>query len=286
MRGLHGTFRVLNSIGGVMSARRPLPGGPDADQRADRRGTGSRYLAQAMGDANVITSDMGGTSFDASIVKDGEVQVTREGEINRHTISLPMIDVHTIGAGGGSIGWLDEGGLLRMGPQSAGADPGPACYGRGGIEPTCTDADLVLGYLDPDYFLGGRMRLDRRPRPDDRGPGGRTARPVGGRGGRGHPPDRGARMANTLREVTIGRGHDPREFVLYAYGGAGPTQRRLRPDLACAGSSSRPPHWCTPPMGRSRPTSSLGGALAEPARGGDHRAPGEDFDAAELVGSR
>ena len=104
---------------------------------------------------------MGGTSFDASVVKDGEVQVTRQGEINRHAIALPMIDVHTIGAGGGSIGWLDEGGLLRMGPRSAGASPGPAAYGRGGDEPTCTDADLVLGYLDPDYFLGGRMPLSR-----------------------------------------------------------------------------------------------------------------------------
>jgi N-methylhydantoinase A len=83
-----------------------------------------------------------------------------DGEIARHKIALPMLDIHTIGAGGGSIGWLDEGGLLRMGPQSAGADPGPACYGRGGVLPTTTDANVVLGYLDPSYFAGGRMTLD------------------------------------------------------------------------------------------------------------------------------
>jgi N-methylhydantoinase A len=116
-------------------------------------------FTRGRGSDDCVVVDMGGTSFDATVVKDGEVQVTRTGEINRHAIALPMIDVHTIGAGGGSIGWLDDGGLLHMGPSSAGASPGPAAYGRGGDEPTCTDADLVLGYLDPDYFLGGRMRL-------------------------------------------------------------------------------------------------------------------------------
>src|SRR5680860_1802511 len=103
---------------------------------------------------------MGGTSFDVALVKEGQPLTTTEGDINRLRISLPMLDVVTIGAGGGSIGWIDEVGLLRMGPQSAGADPGPACYGRGGLEPTCSDADLVLGYLDPDFFAGGRLKLD------------------------------------------------------------------------------------------------------------------------------
>ena len=90
---------------------------------------------------------------------------SNDGEIARHKIALPMLDIHTIGAGGGSIGWLDEGGLLRMGPQSAGADPGPACYGKGGTLPTTTDANLVLGYLDPDYFAGGQHAARRRRGP-------------------------------------------------------------------------------------------------------------------------
>ena len=115
--------------------------------------------ARAAGSEDCLIVDMGGTSYDVSLVRAGEVQVTHSGEVNRHSVSLPMIDVHTIGAGGGSIGWLDEGGLLHMGPQSAGAEPGPAAYGRGGTEPTCTDADVVLGYIDPGYFLGGRMPL-------------------------------------------------------------------------------------------------------------------------------
>ena len=116
--------------------------------------------ADGQGFADCITCDMGGTSFDVALIKDGKPLTTTEGEINRLRISWPMLDVVTIGAGGGSIGWIDEVGLLRMGPQSAGADPGPACYGLGGTEPTCSDADLVLGYLDPDFFAGGRIKLD------------------------------------------------------------------------------------------------------------------------------
>ena len=106
-----------------------------------------------------ITMDMGGTSFDCALIKDANPFTTTVGEINRLRLALPMLNVVTIGAGGGSIGWIDEGGLLRMGPQSASSDPGPASYGLGGEDPTCTDADLVLGYLDPDFFAGGRMPL-------------------------------------------------------------------------------------------------------------------------------
>jgi N-methylhydantoinase A len=167
--------------------------------------------------------DMGGTSFDVSIVKDGEVQLTREGEINRHLISMPMTDIHTIGAGGGSIGWLDEGGLLHVGPHSAGADPGPAAYGRGGTQPTCTDADLVLGYLDPDYFLGGRMRLQpelarEAIERDVAGPLGLTA------------VEAAAAMYEVInlvmaagtKDMAIQRGYDPSELPLIVAGGAGP----------------------------------------------------------------
>jgi N-methylhydantoinase A len=218
-----GVLLIMQSNGGVATPeiveRNPAttvlsgPAGGPVAALAHARGCGSE---------DCVVVDMGGTSFDASIVKDGEIQITREGEINRHTIALPMTDVHTIGAGGGSIGWLDEGGLLHMGPRSAGADPGPACYGRGGSEPTCTDADLVLGYLDPEYFLGGRMRLD---------PGlaraaieSRIAAPLG------LDPVRAAAamvevidlvMAAGTKDVSLKRGYDPRELPLVVAGGAG-----------------------------------------------------------------
>jgi N-methylhydantoinase A len=146
-----------------------------------------------------------------------------EGEIARLKTALPMLDIHTIGAGGGSIGWLDEGGLLRMGPASAGADPGPACYGKGGELPTTTDANVVLGYLDPEYFAGGRMKLD--PAAARRAIETHIAGPMG------FSVEQAAagmyrvvcnNMAQGVREVTIKRGFDPREFPLIAAGGAGP----------------------------------------------------------------
>ncbi len=135
--------------------------------------------------------------------------VKNDGEIARHRIALPMLDIHTIGAGGGSIGWLDEGGLLRMGPQSAGADPGPACYGSGGTLPTTTDANLVLGYLDPDYFAGGQMQLD-----------------VGGRAAR----HRAAYRPADGPDDRAGRGrHVPRGLQQHGAGRArGDDQARLR----------------------------------------------------------
>ena len=219
-----GTLLVMQSNGGVATpsvvARSPAttvlsgPAGGPVAALAFARGHGSE---------DCIVVDMGGTSFDASVVKDGEVQVTRRGEINRHQIALPMIDVHTIGAGGGSIGWLDQGGLLHMGPRSAGASPGPAAYGNGGTEPTCTDADLVLGYIDPEYFLGGRMRLDGRLA--------RTAveRRIAGPLGLDVVAAAAAMvemidltMAAGTKDVSLQRGYDPRELPLVVAGGAGP----------------------------------------------------------------
>ena len=121
----------------------------------------TRAVAQLTGLRNLVTFDMGGTSTDCSTVVDGMENVTTNFEIEWGLpIQVPMIDIHTIGAGGGSIAWIDKGGMLRMGPQSAGADPGPACYGRGGEHATVTDANVVLGRINPDYFLGGRMKLD------------------------------------------------------------------------------------------------------------------------------
>ncbi len=121
---------------------------------------GAVKLAEMVDEPNIITIDMGGTSFDVCLSHHGKPAFTTENEIGGHVIKVPMIDIKTLGAGGGSIAWIDPGGALQVGPQSAGADPGPVCYGRGGMAPTVTDANLVLGYLNPEYFLGGKMKLD------------------------------------------------------------------------------------------------------------------------------
>ncbi|MGC9028639.1 MAG: hydantoinase/oxoprolinase family protein [Desulfomonilaceae bacterium] len=170
-----------------------------------------------------ITMDMGGTSFDCALIKDAVPFTTTVGEINRLRLALPMLNVVTIGAGGGSIGWIDEGGLLRMGPQSASSDPGPACYGLGGQDPTCTDADLVLGYLDPDFFAGGRMKLD--PQKAAKAIEEKIAKPMGytleeAAAGMYHVIN--VNMAAAVREVAVKHGQDPRDFPLVVAGGAGP----------------------------------------------------------------
>ncbi|MBK6869001.1 MAG: hydantoinase/oxoprolinase family protein [Burkholderiales bacterium] len=218
-----GLLLIMQSNGGVLSpqaardkAALTLLSGP-----AGGPGAGL-YYAGAHGHDRCITTDMGGTSFEASVAV-GAPMLKNDGEIARHKIALPMLDIHTIGAGGGSIGWLDEGGLLRMGPQSAGADPGPACYGRGGELPTTTDANVVLGYLDPDYFAGGRMRLDVAAA--RRAIGTHIAQPMGltvERAAAGMYRVACNNMAQGVREVTIKRGFDPREFPLIPGGGAGP----------------------------------------------------------------
>jgi N-methylhydantoinase A len=219
-----GVLLVMQSNGGVATpdvvARLPVTtvlSGPAAGPVA------GLAAARASGGDDCLVIDMGGTSFDASIVKDGEVGLTREGEINRHLISLPMTDIHTIGAGGGSIGWIDEGGLLHMGPQSAGADPGPVAYGRGGTQPTCTDADLLLGYVNPDYFLGGRMKLDAALARQA------IEREIAAPLGLGAVEAAAAMyevinlvMAAGTKDMALQRGYDPRELPLVVAGGAGP----------------------------------------------------------------
>jgi N-methylhydantoinase A len=221
--GFSGLLLIMQSNGGVISpqaardkAALTLLSGP-----AGGPGAGLFYVA-AHGQHRCITTDMGGTSFEASIAV-GAPMVKNDGKIARHRIALPMLDIHTIGAGGGSIGWLDQGGLLRMGPQSAGADPGPACYGRGGTLPTTTDANVVLGYLDPEFFAGGQMRLDvaaaRRAIEQH------IAKPMGltiEQAAAGMYRVACNNMAQGVREVTIKRGFDPREFPLIPGGGAGP----------------------------------------------------------------
>ena len=221
--GFQGLLLIMQSNGGVITpqlardkAALTLLSGP-----AGGPGAGLYYV-RAHGQDKCITTDMGGTSFEASVAVRAPM-VKNDGEIARHKIALPMLDIHTIGAGGGSIGWLDEGGLLRVGPHSAGADPGPACYGKGGTLPTTTDANVVLGYLDPAYFAGGRMTLDvaaaRRAIEEH------IARPMGltvEEAAAGMYRIACHNMAQGVREVTIKRGFDPREFPYIPAGGAGP----------------------------------------------------------------
>jgi N-methylhydantoinase A len=221
--GFGGLLLIMQSNGGVISpqlarskAALTLLSGP-----AGGPGAGLFYV-RAHGQNKCITTDMGGTSFEASVAVDAPM-IKNDGEIARLKIALPMLDIHTIGAGGGSIGWLDEGGLLRMGPASAGADPGPACYGKGGELPTTTDANVVLGYLDPEFFAGGRMKLDvaaARRAIDTH-----IAQPMGlsiEEAAAGMYRVACNNMAQGVREVTIRRGFDPREFPLIPAGGAGP----------------------------------------------------------------
>ncbi len=170
-----------------------------------------------------ITVDMGGTSFDAAVVKGGKPLIMTDGEIDRWSIALPAVDIHTIGAGGGSIASVDEGGLLSVGPQSAGAAPGPACYGRGGTRATTTDADVVLGYLDPDSFLNGQMSLDRAAseeaiRRDVAEPLGLSVLEAAA----GIYEMVNVSMATGVRDITVRRGLDPRDFPIVVAGGAGP----------------------------------------------------------------
>ncbi|MCR1782698.1 hydantoinase/oxoprolinase family protein [Nocardioides carbamazepini] len=223
--GFDGELSVMDSGGGVMrasdAARRSaslLTSGPAGGVLATAR------VADAMGFSNVITSDMGGTSFDVGLILDGEPLVERQSEVGNYHLAIPRIKVTAIGAGGGSIAWVDEVGALVVGPESAGSVPGPACYGRGGVRPTVTDADVVLGIIDPDYFLGGRMTLDRHLAEEAIRE--HIADPLGmsvEEAALGIRTVADNQMADLLRKVTVEQGRDPRDFVVFAYGGAGPT---------------------------------------------------------------
>lgn len=178
------------------------------------------YVCAPFKKKNVITVDMGGTSFDITLTKDGQTNLNKNIDFLRYRIGVPMIQVETLGAGGGSIGWIDSQGLLQVGPQSAGADPGPACYGQGGVEPTTSDANLVLGYLNPEGLLGGKLPLSLDKARDALK---RIADPLG------ISPEQAAygmftivnnNMVNGIRRVSVERGYDPRDFVLVGAGGA------------------------------------------------------------------
>ena len=180
-----------------------------------------QYVCVPFGKTDVITVDMGGTSFDITLTKDGVTNINKNIDFLRYRIGVPMIQVETLGAGGGSIGWIDEMGLMQMGPQSAGSDPGPACYGQGGTEPTVSDANLVLGYLNPDGLVGGRLPLDAKLARE--AVKSRLADPLGlsvERAAYGMFTIVNANMVNGIRRVTVERGYDPRDFVLVGAGGA------------------------------------------------------------------
>jgi N-methylhydantoinase A len=214
---------VMQSSGGVASAADAARAGAWSVLSGPAGGAvGAGLIARVSGDGNALAIDMGGTSCDVCVVEEGDVRRTDSRTIGGRTIQLPMVDVHTVGAGGGSIGWRDEGGALRVGPRSAGAEPGPACYGSGGEEPTVTDANLLLGRLAADSELAGGVPLDVEA----------ARRAVSALAGaldleetetaEGIVRVANQEMVRALRVVTVERGVDPRRFALLPFGGAGP----------------------------------------------------------------
>ena len=235
--GVEAKLLVMQSSGGVFSSEaarsRPVfmvESGPAAGVIA------SAYLGETLGHPDILSFDMGGTTAKVGLIEGGRPTVTKDYNVGGHAsagvgslslsgypVRTPVVDLVEIGAGGGSIAWVDSGGLLRVGPQSAGADPGPVCYRGGGTEPTVTDANVVLGRLNPGYFLGGEIGLDvdgaRRAIEE------RCAAPLGldvVEAANGIVEIANAAMVNALHLVSVQRGYDPRDFVLVGFGGAGP----------------------------------------------------------------
>jgi N-methylhydantoinase A len=222
--GVSSELYIMQSNGGVINAQlaressaRTVLSGPAGGALL------GVYLSAALKTPNIITIDMGGTSSDICLIESSQPKLTTEADIEGYPIKLPMIDINTIGAGGGSIAWIDTGGALRVGPRSAGAVPGPVCYGRGGDQPTVTDANIILGRLNPAYLLGGEMEvhLDRaRAIVDDK-----IATPLGidlMQAAEGIIAVVNANMIRGIRRVSVERGYDPRDFCLVPFGGAGP----------------------------------------------------------------
>ncbi|WP_326835208.1 hydantoinase/oxoprolinase family protein [Amycolatopsis rhabdoformis] len=223
-RGFGGSLLVMQGSGGCVDSG-------DAPSRAITTigsvltggVVGCTRLAETLGHRNVISTDMGGTTFLAGLVVDGEPVATTSTVLNQYQLNVPMVDVHTIGAGGGAIAWVDAGRNLRVGPRSAGARPGPACYGEGGTEPTVSDVDLLLGIINPDNFLGGRKKLSKELAAEAV----RThiAEPLGlsvDEAAAAIYAIQNAQTADLVRKVVVTSGQDPRDFALYAFGGAGP----------------------------------------------------------------
>ncbi len=221
-RGLP-SLRVMQSNGGIADADTVRDHGVTTALSGPAAGVVGASLFESDAHEGSITFDMGGTSSDVGLVRDGDVRERTDADIAGHPVRVPMVDIETVGAGGGSIAHVDAGGALRVGPDSAGARPGPACYGLGGTAPTVTDADLVLGYLGSETELGDGLALDAdraRAVMDDLAAAADLAGPV--EAARGVYRVANARMARAIRSVTVERGHDPRAFGLVAFGGAGP----------------------------------------------------------------
>jgi N-methylhydantoinase A len=223
--GLSGPVLAMHSLGGVIpceeagdKAAHIMASGPVGGVM------GAMNMGRMLGHKNIIVTDVGGTSFDVGLIVDGRPTLNRQPVFEKFTLAVPMIDVISIGAGGGSIAWVDaETRLLQVGPRSAGALPGPACYDQGGNEPTVTDANLVLGRIDPRSFFGGRKKLDydlARKAIEEK-----VARPLGMdllKAAKGILEIVDSHMADLVRRVTVEQGYHPSEFMIYAYGGGGP----------------------------------------------------------------
>jgi N-methylhydantoinase A len=255
--GVKAPLLVMQSSGGIFSDRaaaaspvRIIESGPAAGVIA------AAAAGRAAGLENLIAFDMGGTTAKASIVERGAIALSAEYEVggglnqgsrlikgNGHLIRVPAIDVAEVGAGGGSLAWIDAGGVLRVGPESAGAVPGPACYGRGGDRPTVTDANLVLGYLNPGYLVGGELRLDAAHA--ERALREHVAEPLGLSlldAAEGIHRIANAAMQRAIRSVSIERGRDPRDFTLVAFGGSGPVHAAGLAEALDIGAVLIPPH--------------------------------------------
>ncbi|WP_332899158.1 hydantoinase/oxoprolinase family protein [Haladaptatus sp. CMSO5] len=301
--GVGAELKIMQSNGGIITAdiarERPvntLLSGPAGGVQ------GATYVCGLSDESNLITMDMGGTSCDVSLVEDGTPLVSTDTNIGEYPVSVPTIDIHTVGAGGGSIAWIDAGGALRVGPKSAGADPGPICYGRGGTQPTITDANLLLGRIDPSAFLSGELDVeldDVRRIVNDQ-----IADPLDmtvTEAAQGILDVANANMARALRVVSVERGYDPREFGLVAFGGAGPLHAcklaeeldipkvivprtagvlsalgLLISDILYDYSTSRVRPW------KDITPESLGAQFAEFAEKGEKRLAAEDLDAAAM----
>src|SRR5499427_4029328 len=224
-KGLKREPLIMQAYGGVLGIEATCKNAVGIIESGPAAGiVGTRFLGEHIGERNILATDMGGTTFKVSVVRDGIIERDYKPVILRYNILSTKIWVESIGAGGGSIAWIDpETGILKVGPQGAGADPGPVCYELGGSEPTVSDADLVLGYLNENYFLGGKIRLSKEAAAGAIAE--QIAAPLGMstiEAAAGIYRIANAHMSDLIRRATVERGHDPRKFVLFAFGGAGP----------------------------------------------------------------
>lgn len=222
-RGLASQIKIMQVDGGFVSIDEATKAPIKMFNSGPAGGVeGARRLGKSLNATRVLTADMGGTSFDAAVIIDGECRVVSRAQIGEFPTALTAVDIASIGSGGGSLAWIDSRNVLRVGPESAGSEPGPACYGKGGSRPTVTDASVVLGLIDPEYFLGGKIQLDRDAA--SKAIRHHIAVPLGlseEAAAAGIHQLAIHQMSNAIRMLTVNRGHDPREFTMVSFGGAG-----------------------------------------------------------------